>query len=413
MLYLPRAVTGTIRRAMATFPAVLMTGARQSGKTTLLRREFQDSHRYISLERPDVRLRAQNDPVAFFQDHPPPLILDEIQHATGLLPYIKDRIDEERIPGAWLITGSQRFPLMQGVSETLAGRVALLDLDPLSVGEVVRSPVPASVADLIARVFDGPSGAGASDLDAPDVPGFADWLLRGGYPEIRLHPDVDRQIWFSSYVQTYLERDVRDLVQVGDLGSFSRFLSLVASRTGTLLNATELGRETGVSGPTVKRWLSVLEASHILYLLRPYHRNFGKRVRKSPKLFFLDAGLAAFLQGLHSVEAVLQGPSLGALTETAIVAEWIKTIRQMGERAELFFWKAAGDLEVDLVIDHGGHLYGIEVKATATPTPRHAEALSRWLKLAGPAARGVLACRIDRPIPLRPGIRAVPWHLAW
>ena len=413
MSYVPRHLTVTLRRAMSTFPVVLLTGARQTGKTTLLRHEFGGTHRYTSLERPEIRLRADADPVAFLNENPPPVILDEIQYVPGLLPYIKDRVDEDRTPGAWLITGSQGFGLMRGVSESLAGRVAILTLAPMAVGEGRGPPQPASLDDLLERVF-GDSPGARSEVperhEAPEETDLADWLLRGGYPEPRLNPAVDRQLWLSGYTQTYLERDVRGLTQVGDLGTFQRFLSLVASRTGTLVNLAELGREVGVTAPTARRWLSVLEASEVVFLLPAFHRNYGKRIRKSPKLYFLDPGLASFLMGLHDREAVLHGPAIGSLMETAVVGEWVKAFRSRGERPELWFWRSPED-EVDIVIERGARLYGLEVKATATPTPGHASSLNRWLKLSG--GRGALACRVPSPRALRPDIRAVPWHLAW
>jgi predicted AAA+ superfamily ATPase len=225
-----------------------------------------------------------------------------------------------------------------------------------------------------------------------------------------LNPAVDRQLWLSGYTQTYLERDVRTLTQVGDLGAFQRFLALVASRTGTLVNLAELGREIGVTAPTARPWLSVLEASEVVFLLPAFHRNYGKRIRKSPKLYFLDPGLASFLMGLHDREAILHGPAMGSLTETAVVAEWVKAFRSRGERPGLWFWRSA-EQEVDIVIERGARLYGLEVKATATPTPGHASSLHRWLELSG--GRGALACRVPSPRTLRPGIRAVPWHLSW
>jgi predicted AAA+ superfamily ATPase len=411
MHYVPRILAQTIRRAMSTFPAVLVTGARQTGKTTLLRTEFGDTYHYLSLERPDVRARALADPVAFLDEAGAPLILDEIQYAPTLLHYIKDRIDMDRSPGRWLMTGSQSFALMHGVSQTLSGRVAVLTLDPLSTAEALEQPPAPGLEAVLARVFDGQSASvPANTVRAVD---FADWLLRGSFPEPRVNRQVDRQLWWASYVQTYLERDVRDLAQVADLGAFGRFLMLVGAHTGRIINMTDLGREVGVSGPTVKRWLSVLETSQIVYLLQPYYRNFGKRIRKSPKLYLLDPGLATFLLGLHTPEAVLQGPSLGALAETAVVGEWVKACHQMGEQPLLYYWQLSTGAEVDLIIDRGGMLYGIEVKATATPTPRHADGLARWLELTGPGARGALACRVEQPQALRPGIRAIPWHLAW
>jgi predicted AAA+ superfamily ATPase len=414
MAYRRRLLAETLRRAMRSFPAALVTGARQCGKTTLLREEHGASHRYVSLERPDLRARAREDPEGFFTANPPPLILDEVQYAPELLHYVKDRLDSRREPGSWLLSGSQSFPLMRGVSQTLAGRVAVLQLDPLAVEELSPQRPAADPSQLLERVFGSRQRDGD---DAPaggaTIPDLADWLQRGGYPEPRLSPAVDRRLWFSSYVQTYLERDVRDLVQVADLDRFATFLRLVAARTATLLNMSDLGRDAGVTGPTVRRWLSVLETSGIVYLLRPHHRSFGKRLVKSPKLYFVDPGLAAFLVGLHEREAMLAGPSAGALAETAVVSEWVKAFRARGEEPPLSFWASSRGFEVDLVIERDGRLHALEVKATATPTPDHATQIARWLELAGAGSRAALACAVTAPTALRPGIRAVPWHLAW
>lgn len=306
------------------------------------------------------------------------------------------------------MTGSQGFGFMKGVSESLAGRIAILTLDPMAVGEGAGAADLLSVDGLLQRVFGEMGTVGAGDRTDADL---ADWLLRGGYPEPRLNPDVDRQFWLSSYTQTYLERDVRAVSQIGDLGAFQRFLSLVASRTGTLVNLAEFGREVGVTAPTARSWLSILEASQVVFLVPPFHRNFGKRIRKSPKLYLLDTGLASYLMGLHDREAVLHGPALGALMETVAVAEWVKAFRSRGERPEIHFWRSSSGHEVDIVIERGGRLYGLEVKATATPTPAHAASLAQWVNLSG--GLGALACRVPLPNTLRPGIRAVPWHLGW
>ena len=407
-MYIPRHLTGAITRAMTSFPVVLVTGARQTGKTTLLRTEFGVSHEYISLERPDIRNRAQADPVGFFAQYTGPVILDEIQYAPELLHYIKELIEPERKPGWWLLTGSQNFSLMQGVSQTLAGRVAVLTLDPLSVRERLQQEQKTPDA-MLERVFAPTARPAGSPLG--QTVNLAEWLLHGGFPEPCLNKQVDRRLWFSGYVQTYLERDVRDVTQVSDLGAFSRFLMLVATRTGSLLNMADIADEISISAPTVKRWLSVLETSQLIYLLQPYYKNFGKRIRKSPKLYLLDPGLATFLLGLHSRDAVLQGPSLGPLVETAVVTEWLKFFRQQGEQPHVYYWQSGPGKEVDLIIERDGALYGMEVKATATPTARHGAGIKRWLELAGPNTRGALACNVDRPQALRPGIRAVPWHL--
>ncbi|MFZ5470695.1 MAG: ATP-binding protein [Myxococcota bacterium] len=406
MAFVSRSLEPTLRRAVRTFPAVLLTGARQTGKTTLLRERFSSTHRYLSLERPDVRARALADPLGFFEENPPPLILDEIQRAPELLHYLKDWIDSDRRPGRWLLTGSQTLALMRDVSQTLAGRIAVLTLDPFSVSETLGIGA-LDVDECLSRIF---GGKAAPTKVRAGRKALADWLLRGGFPEIRLHPRADRHLWLSSYVQTYLERDVRDLLRVGDLRSFGRFLGLVAARSGTLLNMADLGRDAGVTGPTAKSWLSVLEASQLVYLLRPHHASFGKRLVKSPKLYLLDTGLVTYLTGIHSAEAALQSASAGALVETAVVAEWVKLFRQNGEQPPLTFWRSSAGDEVDLVIERGGQLYGLEVKATSTPTPYHANGLSRWLDLAGASAKGALACNVSRPLALRPQLRAVPWH---
>jgi len=202
---------------------------------------------------------------------------------------------------------------------------------------------------------------------------------------------------------------IRDLLRVGDLAAFGRFLALVAARNGCLLNLADLGRDVGVTAPTVASWLSTLEATGLLFLLRPYHQNFGKRLVKAPKLYLTDPALVTYLTGLHSVEAVLEGPSLGALFESVVVSEWIKKFHAAGEPPALYFWRSSAGEEVDLVLEREGSLFGFEVKATSTPTPHHAASLAKWLDLAGPRAQGTLVCRVPRPVPLRARIRAVPW----
>lgn len=404
MLY-PRTLASLLDRAVKGFPAALVTGPRQSGKTTLLRSRFGDSHRYVSLEEPHVRERAMADPVGFLADHPPPVILDEIQHTPDLLSYLQVAIDEDRRPGRWLLSGSQSFPLLEGSSESLAGRVAILTLLPLSWPEIQRRPrARESVETVLGRLFEArPSGARTR-------PNLARWLLRGGFPPLWSQRGLDRELWLASYVQTYLERDVRSVLGVRDLGSFQTFLRLAAARTGQMLNSTDLARDAGVSPTTVRQWLSVLEASHQILLLRPHFENLGKRLIKTPKLYWLDTGVACFLLGLKNEEAVLRGPMAGPLFETAVVAELAKTFLHRGLPPSLWFWRSRDGWEVDLLVELQGKLHPVEIKATATPRPGHAAAIARWRELAGErAGSGLLVSRAAEASALVPGVRVLPW----
>lgn len=407
-MFVPRTLSGLLEKAAKGFPATLVTGPRQSGKTTLLRSHFGATHRYVSLEAPHVRERALADPVGFLGDHPPPVILDEIQHAPALLSYLQVAIDEDRRPGRWLLSGSQSFPLLQGTSESLAGRVAILTLLPLSWNEIQRRPrAEDSVDTVLDELLEArPAGAASSPLN------LGQWLLRGGFPQLWSDPGVDPQLWLASYVQTYLERDVRSVLGVRDLGAFQTFLRLAAARTAQVLNLVDLARDVGVSPPTIRQWLSVLEASHQVFLLRPHFENLGKRLVKTPKLYWLDTGLVCFLLGLKDEDAVLQGPMAGPLFETAVVAELAKLFYHRGLPPALWYWRSRDGWEVDVLAELRGKLHPVEVKATSTPRPTHAENVVRWRSLAGDrAGNGLLVTRAEEASALVPGVRVLPWSL--
>jgi predicted AAA+ superfamily ATPase len=404
----PRVLEHTIRRAMRTFPAILITGPRQSGKTTLLTERFSKTHQFVSIENPDVRARLLDDPIGFLNAHPPPVILDEIQYAPEFLHYIKTAIDENRQPGQWLLSGSQNFALMQGVSQTLSGRIAILNLLPFSLGESIGAGKQNySIDEIISQVFSSKDHSLMSVSYTLD-----DWILRGSYPEIRTNPQVDRQLWCASYIQTYLERDVRQIINVGDLNTFDRFLRVCAARTGQILNLSEISRDVGMSVPTIKKWISILEASYQIYLLPPHFRNFGKRVIKSPKIYFLDPAIASFLMGLHASEPLLNGPMIGHLFETVVISEWVKAFYHRGEKPELFYWRSKAGLEIDLLIDRNQRLFPLETKASATLLPGHAKALNEWLNLAGEeTVKGVIVANIDNPMEVS-GCRVISWKHA-
>lgn len=366
----PRALARVIRRAMKTFPAIVVTGPRQSGKTTLLRMLFAKTHRFVSLEDPDMRVRAKEDPLHFLEQYAPPVLIDEIQYVPELLSYIKTRIDEKRRPGQWLFTGSQNFVLMEGISQSLAGRVAVLSLLPFSYAERI------GLGEATMGLSDWLKGM-SLEKQAEDQTSLAEVILRGNYPEIASRRAVDRRLWFSSYIATYLERDVRSLAQIGDLSQFERFLRLCAVRTGQILNLSDLARDVGISVPTAKRWISLLETGYQIFLLYPYYQNIGKRLVKSPKIYFNDTGLASFLLGLHDRESLLHSPTIGNLFETLIITDVWKRALHAGEAPALYYLRTRDGLEIDLVIESRQKLHLFEIKSAMTLWPKHASSLLR------------------------------------
>jgi len=409
MNILGRTLGGALKRARKTFPVILITGPRQSGKTTLLRTMYGRTHGFVSLENPSVRERALGDPDGFMRANPPPVIFDEIQYVPALLSHIKTWVDERRRPGSYLLTGSQQLALMQGVSQSLAGRVAILTLLPFSVGESLGRPEPGLKAG---NALTG----GMARLGGKRVSGaprtLGNWLLRGGFPEPRSRPAVDLSMWCAGYVQSCLERDVRSLVHVGDLETFGRFFRLCAARTAQLLNLSDLARDTGVSVPTAKAWLSVLEATHSVFLLPPYQRDLSKRLVKIPKLYFVDTALAAFLMGIRDERNLMEGPSAGALMETAVAGGLRKDFFHRGDLPGLSFWRTRDGEEVDFIVEAGGKAWPVEVKNTGTPLPGHAVPVKKWLdRYGGQNARGFVVANIDRSLPLLPGVSAIPWHM--
>ena len=372
-----------IEKALTQFPVTVLTGARQAGKTTLARHVWPNA-RYVSLDDPAEASQAQHTPDAFLARHAPPVVFDEIQYAPEIFRHLKRAVDRDRQPGRYLLTGSQAFNLMGGVSESLAGRTAVLTLPTLAFDEVF----PAATRD---------------DLDR--------FLWRGGFPELWARPDLSRDLWMGSYVATYLERDVRQALNVGDLRDFDRLLRAAALRTGQLLSYADLARDVGIAPNTAKRWLSVLAASQQIFLLEPYHQQRAKRLIKAPKLYFNDTGLLCHLLGFEHIGALQNHAMWGAVWESFVVAELCKRMQATMRPRPMWFWRTAQGDEVDLLIETGPtEFVAIEVKTSERIGEADLRGLHKLADEYGPRAitAARVVCRTETPYP----VGADPAHFA-
>ena len=370
---LARSLQSTILKAAKTFPCIVVTGPRQSGKTTLLKELFKSSHAYINLEIPDIRLRAEEDPIGFLNQISGPVILDEFQYVPGLLPYIKDKIDANRTPNRYVLTGSQNFVLMENVSESLAGRAAILTLLPLSLNEIAGDGFSfGDIQAFLKRVGDTRLNSESKLLS--NIPNI---ILRGSYPEIVSNKEVDRQIWCGSYINTYLERDIRNIESIGSLSDFARFIRSCAVRTGQILNISDIAKDIGVAVNTARRWLSILETGYQIYLLYPYYRNIGKRLIKSPKLYFCDTGLASYLMGLNDETALVNNMHYGNLFETLVITDFLKRYLNSGKLPSMYYLRTQDKLEIDLALEEGTKLSLFEIKSASTITSKNIESLGK------------------------------------
>jgi predicted AAA+ superfamily ATPase len=359
----------------------------------------------VTLDDLDERALAHRDPALFLQRHPPPIIIDEVQYAPQLFSAIKIAVDRAGRPGLFWLTGSQKFHLMQGITESLAGRVAILDLLGLSQAELAGQaegaqpfvPTPRWVVAARARAAPPPT---LLDLY------YAIW--RGGLPQIALDPNTPRDIFYNSYLQTYIQRDVRSLARVGDETAFQRFVRATAARTGQLLNLADLARDVDVDQKTAKSWLSILETSGLVYLLAPWHSNLTKRLVKTPKLYFLDTGLCAYLTQWTSHQALEAGAMSGAILETYVLAEILKGYWHHGRTASLWFYRDRDMKEIDLLIEQDNTLYPVEIKKTATPTRTASANFSVLARLGRNLGAGAVLCLKETDVPLAGEVTAIP-----
>jgi predicted AAA+ superfamily ATPase len=382
-MYYKRELEAPLQEALKQFPVVLITGPRQAGKSTLLKHCLH-GYKYVTLDDPRARAIAQTDPSIFLKTYEAPVIIDEIQYAPELLSYIKIEVDSDRRKyGQYVLTGSQVFSLMKGVSESLAGRIAIFQLYPLSWSEL---PNP----------------------EFKNEKKVVEQMQKGFYPEFAVQPNLNASYWHSSYLNTYIERDIRSIRNIQDLSVFQRFLVLIAARAGQLFNLNEIGKECGISQTTARDWLNLLESTSIVYLLEPYARNLTKRVIKSPKLFFIDTGLLCYLLRLETMEQLVLSPFAGHVFENMVVMEAVKQFAGRGKRAPCYFYRTSHGLEVDLLIDKGDKIDAFEIKFSSNPKIEMTEGLLQ-IKNDFPVDQAALLNLYSNPYPFSNGIIAEHW----
>lgn len=404
MAYIKRHAEATVKKLAAMFGAILVAGPRQVGKTTMLQR-ITEGMNYVTLDDVLVRASAQEESGTFFKDNPPPVFVDEIQKAPELFQQIKMHIDGNHRKGQFFMCGSQQFQMMKGVSESLSGRIGLVTLLGFSLRE--RYGIPNDTPFLPTDEYFTERKRALADIPYGDV-----WQMihRGSMPELCENPDFDWQMYYGAYVRTYIERDVRDLTEIGDTVKFARFMTVAAASTGQLVNLASMARDVGISQPTAERWLSILVASNIAYLLQPYSNNIVKRAIKTPKLYFLDTGLAAYLTRWTTSDVLKNGAMAGAFFESFVISEIIKSYYNKGIiEPPLYFYRDRDMNEIDLLIEENGTLYPLEMKKHADPQRKDIDAFDLLDRIPGmQRGPGGVVCLYDRLITLKGCDRIIP-----
>ncbi|MFP3871145.1 MAG: ATP-binding protein [Syntrophobacteria bacterium] len=392
-MWIEREISRELKEIVESFPVLALIGPRQVGKTSILERIFPE-YAYISLDLASHAEAAETRSEEFLEQHPPPAIFDEIQYAPSFLRYIKTRVDARKGEnGLFILTGSQNFMLMEAVAESLAGRVAVVPFLGLSASEWKQ-------AEDASRGFR-----------------WVDFLWRGSFPALWAVPDhpPSRERWYQGYVATYLERDVRNLLNIGSLRDFERFIRACAARCGQSLNLSEIGRDVGVSSTTTRQWLSVLQASNQILLLEPYFRSLGKRLVKTPKLYFTDTGLAAYLMGFSSADAMWTSHQAGALWENHVISQWLRWRDWREPSTSLWYWRDQAGHEVDLLIEKDQKLIAVECKLTERPGSKDAKGIKKLEGFYGETLmqHSYLACPIEKSFDLDADVTAVPGWTVW
>ncbi len=397
-MYIPRTIENIIKELNKQFKVIVVTGARQVGKSTMLK-HCAPSRTYISLGRPDIRMLANTEPELFLQRYKAPVIIDEIQYAPVLLDYIKEIVDLSDERGLYWLTGSQPFHLMKNISETMAGRAAIVNMTGLSLSE--KRIIPEINFEISEEYFN--KKRKNTRLTISEV---FDYIFKGSFPEIYSGNITDLEMYYSSYLQTYIERDIRELTTIEDESAFVKFMRVIAARTGQVVKYNQLALETGVSQPTAKKWLSLLQTSGLVYLLEPYYVNLTKRMTKMPKLYFCDTGLCAYLCGWTNPTVLEQGAMNGAFFETMVVIELLKNFLNQGKKPPIFFYRDTEQKEIDVIIEANKKLVPIEIKLTASPNKSMVKNFA--ILSEDKYTKGAIICMVSEDYPVTPKVSAIP-----